>query len=78
MQLEAGDRVEHRAFGAGTVRSVQPMAGDVLAEVDFGGAGVKKLMLKYAQAHMKKLERTEKQEGTETPEEAEQPKGADA
>ncbi|MCI2058271.1 MAG: UvrD-helicase domain-containing protein [Oscillibacter sp.] len=55
LQLEAGDGVEHTAFGRGTVRSVRPMGGDALLEVEFESAGVKKLMLKSAGAHMKKL-----------------------
>lgn len=54
IQLQQGDRVEHTAFGAGTVVSVKPMGGDALAEVAFEG-GTKKLMLKAAGKHMKKL-----------------------
>ena len=45
---------EHTAFGKGTVVSVKPMGGDALAEVAFEG-GTKKLMLKSAGKHMKKL-----------------------
>ena len=54
-ELAAGDRVEHTAFGPGTVVSVKPMAGDALLEVAFETKGTKKLMLKSAGAHMKKL-----------------------
>ncbi len=55
MALAKGDVVEHTAFGRGTVQSLQPMGGDALVHVAFEG-GVKKLMLKAAGAHMKKLE----------------------
>jgi len=55
MALEQGDTVEHTAFGRGTVLSVKPMGGDALIEVDFEGTGKKKLMLKTAGVHMKKL-----------------------
>ena len=54
IQLSQGDQVEHTAFGKGTVVSVKPMGGDALAEVAFEG-GTKKLMLKSAGKHMKKL-----------------------
>ena len=54
--LNKGDRVEHRAFGQGTVLSVQPMGGDALVQVDFAGTGPKKLMLKAAAKHLKKLD----------------------
>ena len=56
MQLAPGDQVEHTAFGRGTVLSVQPMGGDALLTVAFDGAGSKKLMLKAAGSHMKKIE----------------------
>ena len=55
MSLEHGDKVQHTAFGSGTVLSVLPMGGDVLVEIEFETAGKKKLMLKTAGAHMKKL-----------------------
>jgi DNA helicase-2/ATP-dependent DNA helicase PcrA len=55
LELRQGDLVEHTAFGRGTVLSVRPMGGDALIEVAFDGAGSKKLMLKSAGAHMKKL-----------------------
>ncbi len=54
LQLHPGDQVEHTAFGKGSVVSVKPMGGDALAEVAFEG-GTKKLMLKSAGKHMKKL-----------------------
>ncbi|MBQ9347637.1 MAG: ATP-binding domain-containing protein, partial [Oscillibacter sp.] len=55
-QFAAGDRVEHTAFGPGTVKKLTPMAGDVMAEVEFDGVGTKKLMLNYAGSKMKKVE----------------------
>ncbi|BAK99317.1 ATP-dependent DNA helicase PcrA [Oscillibacter valericigenes Sjm18-20] len=55
MQVAQGDAVEHTAFGKGTVLSVKPMGGDALIEVAFETKGTKKLMLKSAGAHMKKI-----------------------
>ena len=55
LQLEKGDSVEHRTFGRGMVLSVRPMGNDALIEVAFDGVGVKRLMLKVAGVHMKKL-----------------------
>ena len=55
MQLAVGDRVEHTAFGQGEVLSVKPMGGDALIEVNFTGGVTKKLMLRSAGAHMKKI-----------------------
>ena len=55
MQLQQGDMVEHTAFGKGMVLSVRPMGGDALVEVAFDNVGRKKLMLKSAGSHMRKL-----------------------
>ena len=55
MQLSQGDMVEHTAFGKGMVLSVRSMGGDALVEVAFDKVGAKKLMLKSAGSHMKKL-----------------------
>ena len=55
LQLNQGDMVEHTAFGKGMVMSVRPMGGDALVEVAFDDIGTKKLMLKSAGSHMKKL-----------------------
>ncbi len=55
MQLTQGEMVEHTAFGRGMVLSVRPMGGDALVEVAFDKVGTKKLMLKSAGSHMKKL-----------------------
>ena len=55
MQINKGDMVEHTAFGRGMVMSMRPMGGDALIEVAFDTVGTKKLMLKSAGAHMKKV-----------------------
>ena len=55
LQLQQGDMVQHTAFGSGMVLSVRPMGGDALVEVAFDKVGAKKLMLKSAGKHMKKL-----------------------
>ena len=55
LQLAKGDIIEHTAFGRGTVQSVRPMGGDALVEVAFDSGASKKLMLKSAGVHMKKL-----------------------
>ena len=55
LQLQQGDMVEHTAFGKGMVLSVRPMGGDALIEVAFDTVGKKKLMLKAAGGHMRKL-----------------------
>ncbi len=56
LSLTAGDSVEHGAFGRGTVLSVQPMGGDALIQVNFDRSGPKKLMLKAAAKHLKKVQ----------------------
>ncbi len=55
MQLHPGEGVIHDAFGQGMVLSVRPMGGDALVEVAFDQVGTKKLMLKTASAHLKKM-----------------------
>ena len=55
IQLQAGETVEHDAFGRGLVLSVRPMGGDALLEVAFDTVGTKKLMLKAASHHLKKV-----------------------
>ena len=50
-----GDRVEHKAFGAGTVTKVQPTGNDALLEVEFDTVGTKRLMMKSAANYMTKL-----------------------
>jgi DNA helicase-2/ATP-dependent DNA helicase PcrA len=55
MKLQAGESVSHDAFGKGMVLSVRPMGNDALIEVAFDKVGTKKLMLKAAGSHLKKL-----------------------
>ena len=55
MQLKAGESISHDAFGKGMVLSVRPMGNDALIEVAFDKVGTKKLMLKAAGSHLKKL-----------------------
>ena len=54
--FKEGDRVEHTSFGKGTIVKMTPMGGDALTEIDFGEAGVKRLMLRVAAQHMKKTQ----------------------
>jgi DNA helicase-2/ATP-dependent DNA helicase PcrA len=46
--LDVGDRVNHDAYGLGTVISLENPGPSAVAKVDFGGAGVKRLLLRYA------------------------------
>ena len=55
LQLKAGESIAHDAFGKGMVLSVRPMGNDALIEVAFDKVGTKKLMLKAAGSHLKKL-----------------------
>ena len=55
MQIQAGETVEHDAFGRGLVLSVRTMGGDALVEVAFDSVGTKKLMMKMAAQHLKIL-----------------------
>ncbi|MBO4854642.1 MAG: UvrD-helicase domain-containing protein [Oscillospiraceae bacterium] len=55
LQVQEGDTVSHSAFGQGMVLRVQPMGGDALLEIAFDQVGTKKLMLKTASQHLKKL-----------------------
>ena len=43
-----GDRVEHAAFGAGTVISVKKLGAEAIYEIAFDDVGTKKLMASYA------------------------------
>ncbi|MBQ2603244.1 MAG: UvrD-helicase domain-containing protein [Oscillospiraceae bacterium] len=54
MELKPGDRIVHRSFGAGEVKSVTPMPGDALVTVNFDSAGEKKMLLKTASAFITK------------------------
>ena len=53
-KYKVGDRVRHEAFGEGVIRVLTPMGGDALVEIVFA-SGPRRLMLKAASAHMKKL-----------------------
>ena len=55
MKLLPGESISHDAFGKGMVLSVRPMGNDALIEVAFDKVGTKKLMLKAAGSHLKKL-----------------------
>jgi DNA helicase-2/ATP-dependent DNA helicase PcrA len=46
--LSAGDRVNHDAFGLGTVVATSGSGEHSQATVDFGAAGLKTLLLRYA------------------------------
>ena len=46
--FEPGDRVTHDTFGLGTVVSLDGSGQNMQASVDFGSAGVKRLILRYA------------------------------
>lgn len=49
----AGDMVEHKTFGAGTVITAVPMGSDTLLEIAFDKVGTKKIMANFAR--LKKL-----------------------
>lgn len=49
-----GDKVVHRAFGAGCIQSMKPMGGDYFIEIAFESSGMKKMMLRTAAQHMEK------------------------
>ena len=48
LSLAAGDRVTHQKFGLGTVVSTSGVGDKSEATIDFGSAGVKRLLLRYA------------------------------
>ena len=47
-ELRAGDHVRHTQFGDGVVVSCQPVKDDKEVVVAFRGAGIKKLLLSFA------------------------------
>jgi len=47
-QLQVGDRVSHDSFGLGTVVALRGVAEKAQAEIDFGSAGTKWLVLRFA------------------------------
>jgi DNA helicase-2/ATP-dependent DNA helicase PcrA len=48
VQLAAGDRVTHDAFGLGTVIQVDGQGDRAVAHIEFRDQGVKRLLLRYA------------------------------
>ncbi len=48
ISLAAGERVTHQKFGLGTVVSTSGIGDKAEATIDFGSAGVKRLLLRYA------------------------------
>jgi DNA helicase-2/ATP-dependent DNA helicase PcrA len=48
ISLSPGDRVRHERFGVGTVVTVSGVGDKSDAAIDFGEAGVKRLLLRYA------------------------------
>jgi DNA helicase-2/ATP-dependent DNA helicase PcrA len=46
--LEVGDRVTHDQYGLGKVVAVEGSGKNAVAKVDFGGDGVKRLLLRFA------------------------------
>jgi DNA helicase-2/ATP-dependent DNA helicase PcrA len=48
VSLDAGDRVTHQKFGLGTVVATSGSGDKADATIDFGSAGVKRLLLRYA------------------------------
>lgn len=50
-----GQRIKHKAFGAGLIKKMTPMGNDFLIEIEFDSGAAKKLMLKAAVLHMEKL-----------------------
>jgi DNA helicase-2/ATP-dependent DNA helicase PcrA len=46
--LAPGDRVVHDSFGMGSVVSLEGAGDNAVASIDFGSAGVKRLLLRYA------------------------------
>ena len=55
LDLHQGDQVMHTAFGRGMVLTVTKIGVDALLEIAFDQVGTKKLMLKTASQHMKKI-----------------------
>lgn len=46
--LDVGDRVTHDAWGLGSVVGMRGAGDNAAAQIDFGSAGVKWLVLRYA------------------------------
>lgn len=48
LSFSAGDTVEHRTFGRGTIIKATPVGNDCILEIDFEEAGFKRLMAAFA------------------------------
>ncbi|WP_432791242.1 3'-5' exonuclease [Brevibacterium sp. K11IcPPYGO002] len=48
ISVEVGEKVSHESFGLGTVTEVNGLGDKTVAVVDFGSAGSKRLLLRYA------------------------------
>ncbi|WAL40272.1 DNA helicase PcrA [Brevibacterium sp. BRM-1] len=48
VHVEPGDKVSHESFGLGTVAEVTGAGDKTVAVVDFGSAGTKRLLMRYA------------------------------
>ncbi|WP_182111960.1 MULTISPECIES: DNA helicase PcrA [unclassified Actinotalea] len=46
--LVVGDKVTHDSYGLGTVVTVEGSGPNAVAKIDFGGSGVKRLLLRYS------------------------------
>src|SRR5699024_6282398 len=46
--LAVGDRVTHDTYGMGKVVTVEGTGRNAVAKIDFGGDGIKRLLLRYA------------------------------
>jgi len=55
MGLKAGQKVEHRSFGIGTIKELTPMGNDVMLAISFDSVGDKLMMAKTALQYMKLL-----------------------
>jgi DNA helicase-2/ATP-dependent DNA helicase PcrA len=47
-ELTSGMKVEHERFGRGTVISIDGIAPDTRAQIEFEHSGLKNLLLKFA------------------------------
>ncbi len=54
VSFKTGDSIDHKAFGSGVITKMTPMGNDYLVEIEFS-AGVKRLMLRAASQHMRKI-----------------------
>ena len=48
VSLDVGDQVTHQRFGFGTVLATSGSGDKSEADIDFGPAGVKRMLLRYA------------------------------